>query len=174
MKATVDDGVSGCGWRGLTWKNRTEHGEQAAKASAFYVPLNPPPEIYAVLARALLKAPARKLALLPSGEARIEVGERVVLNDAAKTILTQYRITGLNFSPTPIWLDAQGQSVAEWRIELVLPGWKATGYTAKPHVTARQQQADGDGLSVGASRAESDACAERRSRDPPRAPVRST
>ena len=41
-------------------------------AQAFYLPINAPPEFYGVLARALLKAPNHKLALLPAGEASIE------------------------------------------------------------------------------------------------------
>ena len=40
---------------------------------AFYVPTNSPPEMGGVLARALLKAPDHKLALLPAGEASIEL-----------------------------------------------------------------------------------------------------
>ena len=54
-----------------TWSNRAEHGEKVVTGEAFYVPANPPPEFTAVLARALLKAPGRKLPLLPEGEALI-------------------------------------------------------------------------------------------------------
>jgi len=56
-----------------------------------------------VLARALLKAPGHTLPLLPAGEAHIaEVG--------STDNLTQYQITGLDFSPTPIWLDHDGNT----------------------------------------------------------------
>ena len=57
-----------------SWKNRSEQGEQAVSGEAFYVPITDPPEFLAVLARALLKAPGHKLALLPAGEAGIEPG----------------------------------------------------------------------------------------------------
>src|SRR6266536_5352902 len=43
------------------WKNRSEQGEQAITGEAFYLPMNPPPELFGVLARALLKAPNHKL-----------------------------------------------------------------------------------------------------------------
>jgi len=38
-----------------SWKNRGENGQQTLKAPAFYLPASPPPELAAVLARALLK-----------------------------------------------------------------------------------------------------------------------
>ena len=102
-----------------SWKNRSEHGERAVKGEAFYVPNNAPPEFTAVLARALLKAPGHKLPLLPSGEATLtEVGSAAVNSaDGASVHLTQYQIGGLDFSPTPIWLDAQGHTAA------LLSGW---------------------------------------------------
>src|SRR5581483_9337875 len=34
------------------WKNRSEQGERTIAGEAFYLPLNGPPEIFAVLARA--------------------------------------------------------------------------------------------------------------------------
>jgi imidazolonepropionase-like amidohydrolase len=96
-----------------SWKNRSEQGEQAVTGEAFYLPMSAPPEFFAVLARALLKAPSNKLPLLPAGEASIEPASKV---KTAKGELTEYRITGLGFSPTSIWLDASGAafSVSGW------------------------------------------------------------
>ena len=74
-----------------SWKNRSEQGKQAIAGEAFYVPANPPPEFFGVLARALLKAPGHKLPLLPAGEASIEESGKLKVG---KTELTQYRITG--------------------------------------------------------------------------------
>jgi cytosine/adenosine deaminase-related metal-dependent hydrolase len=96
-----------------SWKNRSEQGEQAVSGEAFYLPMTSPPEFLAVLARALLKAPNHKLPLLPAGEASIEAGGKV---KTAKGELTEYRIVGLGFSPTSIWLDAAG---AAWSVS----GW---------------------------------------------------
>jgi imidazolonepropionase-like amidohydrolase len=70
--------------------------------------MNAPPEFLGVLARALLKAPDSKLPLLPAGEARIEKGASLSLNGNE---LTEYRITGLAFSPQAIWLGRDGQTV---------------------------------------------------------------
>jgi hypothetical protein len=98
-----------------SWKNRSEQGEQAVAGEAFFLPMNAPPEFLAVLARALLKAPNHKLPLLPAGEATIEEGGKVSL-PSAKGELTEYRITGLGFSPQSVWLDNDGtaSSVSSW------------------------------------------------------------
>lgn len=87
------------------WKNRIEEGE--TRAAGFYLPANPPPEFMGVLARALLKAPGRRLRLLPAGEAWLEGGADV---DAAGRKLTLYRISGIEFTPVPVWLDDKGET----------------------------------------------------------------
>lgn len=104
-----------------SWSNRSEHGSAAVTGEAFYVPMNAPPEIFGVLARALLKAPGQRLALLPAGEATLE---KVALpaEDAARAsgphgALTLYAVGGLDFSPSPIWLESDGTtaaSVSDW------------------------------------------------------------
>ncbi len=112
MKAPVEEHFEIKNGR-ASWKNRSEQGEQAVTGEAFYLPINPPPEFFAVLARALLKAPQHKLPLLPSGEATIEPAARVTSGNHQ---LIEYRITGLGFSPHSIWLDQQGRaaSVSAW------------------------------------------------------------
>src|SRR5207245_4568713 len=92
-----------------TWKNRSEQGEQAVAGEAFYVPMNAPPEFFGVLARALLKASNHKLSLLPAGQATIEKLGKVT---SGNTEFTEYRITGLGFSPQPVWLDHNGTSAS--------------------------------------------------------------
>jgi hypothetical protein len=112
MKAPVEEHFEIKNGR-ANWKNRSEQGEQAVSGEAFYLPMNPPPEFLGVLARALLKAPNHKLPLLPAGEATMEKFEKVT---AGNTVFTEYRITGLGFSPQPIWLDRNGTSasVSSW------------------------------------------------------------
>jgi Amidohydrolase family len=96
-----------------SWKNRSEKGEQAVTGEAFYLPMSGPPEFFGVLARALLKAPNHKLSLLPAGEASIEAAGKV---NTARGELTEYRISGLGFSPLAIWLDGNGvaSSISGW------------------------------------------------------------
>src|SRR6266516_219611 len=112
MKAPVEEHFEIKNGR-ASWKNRSEQGEQAVTGEGFYLPMNAPPEFFAVLARALLKAPQHKLALLPAGEASIEQTARVTSGNRE---LTEYRITGLGLSPQTIWLCRQGRaaSVSPW------------------------------------------------------------
>ena len=112
MKAPVEEHFEIKGGR-ASWKNRSEQGDQAVSGEAFYLPMNSPPEIFAVLARALLKTPNHKLPLLPAGEATIEEAGKVTSDD---NVFTGYRITGLGFLPQTIWLDHNGSSasVSSW------------------------------------------------------------
>src|SRR6202171_4218168 len=112
MKAQIEERFEMKNGR-ASWKNRSEQGEQAVTGEAFYLPMNAPPEFSAVHAPALLKAPNHKLLLLPAGEASIEAAGKIT---AGKSELTEYRITGLGFSPQPIWLDRDrtAASVSSW------------------------------------------------------------
>ena len=98
-------------WRAgrVRWRSRSEHSEQVQTRPAFYVPANPPPEFMGVLARALLRAPEHRLALLPGGEARLREVSRLA---ASGHHLVQYQISGMDFMPTPVWLDEQGRTAA--------------------------------------------------------------
>src|SRR6184192_346743 len=120
-----------------SWKNRSEQGKQAIAREAFYVPANPPPEFFGVLARALLKAPGHKLPLLPAGEASIEESGKL---NVGKIELTQYRITGLGFTPQAIWLDHDGNTAA------TVSSWfsviQAPYQNAIPQLQEAQQAAD--------------------------------
>lgn len=109
MKAPVEERFELKDGR-VSWKSRGEEGAQEVAGAAFYLPLNSPPEILGVLARALLKAPDHNLALLPAGEARLEEAGKAKVADGRE--LTQYRITGLGFTPQSIWLEADGTTAA--------------------------------------------------------------
>ncbi|MFL6589877.1 MAG: amidohydrolase family protein [Chthoniobacterales bacterium] len=112
MKAAVEERFDLKNGR-ASWKNRSEKGDAHVSGEAFYLPMSPPPEFFGVLARALLKAPNHKLPLLPAGEASIEVAGKVT---TAKGDRSEYRVTGLGFSPTSLWLDNDGvaSSVSGW------------------------------------------------------------
>jgi imidazolonepropionase-like amidohydrolase len=115
MKAPVNETFRLAAGR-ATWSSRSEHGGTAVAGEAFYVPVNAPPEILGVLARALLKAPGHRLPLLPAGEAALEKVE-LPAEDAAHATgphgpITLYTISGLDFSPSPIWLESDGTTAA--------------------------------------------------------------
>jgi hypothetical protein len=137
MKAPIEEHFEMENGR-ASWKNRSEQGEQAVTSEAFYLPMNAPPEFFGVLARALLKAPNHKLSLLPAGEASIEQAQKITLS-SGRGELTEYRITGLGFSPQPIWLDHNGTaaSVSSW-FSVVPDGSE----TAIPQLLDAQQKTD--------------------------------
>jgi imidazolonepropionase-like amidohydrolase len=120
MKAPVSESFHLSGGK-ASWQNRTEHGEVAVTGESFYVPNNAPPEFTGVLARALLKAPQHKLPLLPAGEARLTAAGSVTVKaaDGTPVELQLYLVSGLDFSPTPVWLDREGHTAA------ILSGWLA-------------------------------------------------
>jgi imidazolonepropionase-like amidohydrolase len=122
-----------------TWKNRGESGEKAITGAAFYLPVNPPPEFAAVLARALIKSPSNKLSLLPTGEASLEEAGKIKAT-GRNPELTQYRIAGLDFQPHSIWLDANGEMVAllsDWLSVVTAPYESVI-----PDMQSAQQRAD--------------------------------
>ena len=140
MKAPVEERFEMKNGR-ASWKNRSEQGEQAVTGEAFYLPINAPPEFLGVLARALLKAPNHKLALLPAGEASIEEAGKVSVA-SGRGELAQYRITGLGFSPQSIWLDQDGNTAAS------LSSWfsvvSAPFEAAMAQLKTAQQKTDDD------------------------------
>src|SRR5205823_2553585 len=80
-------------------------------------------------ARALLAAPGHHLALLPEGEATIEKrGELKVNAGGQSRTVIQCAITGLDFSPSPVWLDPDGTFFAAsfgW-ITIIREGWESS------------------------------------------------
>jgi Amidohydrolase family len=122
-----------------TWKNRSEQGEKAVNGEEFYLPMNAPPEFFGVLARALLRAPNHKLSLLPAGEATVEQAQRITPSSGKGGELTEYRITGLGFSPQPIWLDHNGASVSVSSWFSVVPDESESSI---PHLLDAQQKTD--------------------------------
>jgi len=106
------------------WSNGAEKG--SAASNAFYVSMYGPPEETAVLARALLAAPDQKLALLPAGEAAIRrVGELNVSAGGKSQHVTCYEISGLGFTPSPVWLDDRHElfaSASSWS-SVIADGW---------------------------------------------------
>lgn len=108
------------------WSGPSDLGTSAAPG--FYFASAGTSEDFAVLARALLKAPGRELDLLPAGHARIEtIAERTVSAGGETRRVTLYFVSGPAFTPAPIWLDDHGELFLEggtW-IASVRKGWEA-------------------------------------------------
>jgi len=121
-----------------SWKNRAEQGQKTAAARCFYVSISGVPEETALLARAILAAGGH-LPLLPAGEASIEKrGElKIEANGQSRTVV-QYAISGLDFTPSPIWLDTDGTffaAVSPW-FTVIREGWDSA---MNPLLQAQQE-----------------------------------
>ncbi len=110
------------------WKSDSEDGEKKLAAPVVYVPNNAAPAELGLLARVAL-GNGGKVVLLPEGEAKIgRVADLNLEASGQKKHVTLYAITGLDFSPTYVWLD-DGRKffafVSLW--STVIPeGWEAT------------------------------------------------
>jgi hypothetical protein len=109
------------------WKSREESGEKALDGPAFFVPIADLPEALGMLGQALIRA-GGSMMLLPAGEAHIEkTGEATVQAGEKQKHLSAYAITGLDFSPTRIWMQDDGSwfgLVDPW-FSVVPEGWES-------------------------------------------------
>ena len=109
------------------WKNKVEQGTRNLEAPAFYLSQSGTPAELPMLAKAAFAAPGHQLALLPSGEARVEALDvRTVRNGDASKQVQLYAVYGLGYQPTTVWLDDKGEffaSLDSW-VVMVPEGWE--------------------------------------------------
>jgi imidazolonepropionase-like amidohydrolase len=127
-----------------SWQNSAEQETRALPpgTSAFYLSFDGVPAEQGLLARALLAAPDKTLAILPGGQATIDrVGTLEVRSGGAARSVTQYEISGLSYTPIPIWLDDDGEFFAqgsEWAM-VIREGWESA---ATPLLVEQSLRAD--------------------------------
>ena len=126
FKGPVDDRFEIAGGK-AAWKSTGEKGETDVSAPAFYISFNGAPQEFGLLSRALLAAPGRRLRLLPEGEASLDpLGEVAVEAGGRRQTVRGYLISGIDFQPTPVWLDSDGElfaSVSGW-MTVIAEGWE--------------------------------------------------
>jgi Amidohydrolase family len=108
------------------WQNDYEHGTRALSSPAMYVAMDPSPVEMGLLAAAALHDGGH-LALLPEGEAQVaRVRDLVVESAGRKKHVVLCSVTGLDYSPTYVWLDDEGSffaSVSDW-LSVVPDAWR--------------------------------------------------
>lgn len=131
LKAPVEEHFSQAA-EVASWKNKAEAGTVTLTRPAIYYSLNGSKEELGILAAALARAQGHRLALLPSGEASVEVLDEVTLTvDGKNRTVRHYEITGLDFLPVSVWLDEDGQffgSVSGW-LSVIPEGWESAAET---------------------------------------------
>lgn len=130
--------------RKATWKTTADAGSSDTPGPAIYLPLAATPESTAIAVRAALAANGR-IAVLPAGEIRVErVRSLDVRGKPGPRRITLYAVTGVDYAPQYLWLDARGQLFAS--LETATPpfGLVAEGYgdEAPRLVEARKQAED--------------------------------
>ncbi len=127
LKAPVEERFS-FDERMAKWKNKSEQGEKQLASPALYVAAAGIPGEAESLAAALLASPTKKLDLLPDGAARIErIGERKAEAGGQSLDVVHYEISGLDFTPNPLWLTKDGKLFAlggGW-FTVIREGWEA-------------------------------------------------
>jgi len=130
------------------WKSDSEEGEKKLTAPAVYVPIDGAPAELGLLAQVAL-GNGGKVVLLPEGEAKIDRIAALNLEASGqKRHVTLYAITGLDFSPTYVWLD-DGRKffafVSLW--STVIPeGWEAA---LKPMQATQDEAAQARSAALG-------------------------
>jgi imidazolonepropionase-like amidohydrolase len=120
----VEDGIA-------RWRSSSEKADKPA--GAFYLTNNGSfgPEL-AQLVAALSKTKDHSIKLFPAGEARLERLEDTTLeNHGQKMHLTEFAITGLDFTPVVVWLDDDGRFFAnpnKW-FAWLREGWEDSNQT---------------------------------------------
>jgi imidazolonepropionase-like amidohydrolase len=127
----------------VSWKNKGEEARRETSIPAYYVSFTGPFEELGWLAAALAKAPGRRLALLPEGEARAEnPTSRSVSSSGRTRELRLWSITGLDFQPDYVWLDESGEFfavISDW-VTVIPEGWESSSAEL---LAAQQRLADG-------------------------------
>jgi hypothetical protein len=123
------------------WSSNYEKGEKKLAAMAIYVPINQAPWELGILAKSAMGNGGR-VSLLPEGEARVDRLDGLNLESSGRQKhVTLYAISGLDFSPTYVWLDDEGSFFAftdSWT-GVIPEGWES----AAKQLQAAQDKAAG-------------------------------
>lgn len=122
-----------------SWKSKAEQGSRKLAGTAFYASMYGPPIELALLARAALDR-GGSLLLLPDGEARVTKVRELSAQAGDKTQpVTLFAVTGLDFTPVYLWLDARREPFASGSVwqAVVREGWEG----ALPELMKVQEEA---------------------------------
>ena len=118
-KFTLSDGNA-------SWQSNEESGSKKITEHTPYLPSNASPATQGLLIQSLLKDADKRLPLLPSGEAVVEVLLTTsVQHEEQEKTLKLVALSGLSFTPLYAWLDEQNQlfAVAYGWMGMTPAGW---------------------------------------------------
>jgi imidazolonepropionase-like amidohydrolase len=97
------------------WKSPVDGGSAAYHAPAFYVPYGGPIDATAWFVEQLIASPDHTMALLPGGQAHAAKLLSLDLQgrtEGDKRTVDLWVVTGINNSPTPLWVEPNGRFFA--------------------------------------------------------------
>lgn len=110
-----------------SWQGSAERGTISGRRG-FYVSFDGAPGEFALLANAILKSSSKSISLFPAGDASIERADDRSLASGGRTMrVTQYLISGIGYTPQPVWLDEKGDLFAfgsTWTMT-IRKGWES-------------------------------------------------
>ena len=96
-----------------TWKSPADAGTLAYRSPTEYNPFGGTNDLAADFFEALLAAPDKSLAMLPSGRAHAEMLTSLTVGAGAlQKKVTAYAVIGTSLSPLPVWVDDKGRFFA--------------------------------------------------------------
>jgi len=122
------------------WKSPIDAGTTHYAADAFYYPVDAPVDATAWLVERLVASPDHTLSLLPNGKAQaVKLTRLQVSGKTPGDLLTVdlWAVSGVNFSPTPMWTYPDGRFFA--LTDLI--GWLPEAYAAEQAKLERAQSA---------------------------------
>jgi hypothetical protein len=121
-RVAISESYTRSGSLGL-WKTHLGQGEADVIGKKFYTSAADVPEERALLVRALMAA-GNHLDLMPNGNARLEFIRTVPLkNKGQPTVVTQFRIYGVESAPVTVWVDSRLELFATGDY-LIMQGWE--------------------------------------------------
>lgn len=112
MKSSSEETFTRAADGTASWKNRSEGAARKVSGSVFYPGMFSPPEESAMLVRTA-NAHGGTVKLLPTGEARVtKAAERTLEAHGKRMHVTEYEVTGLDFTPNYLWVDDAGDFFA--------------------------------------------------------------
>jgi len=120
---------------GAQWKSLADHGMAKPVGATLYIPLDQSLEPQALMVRALTQASDHKLPALPKGTVSLErLRETSVTSNGVQRTVALYAITGLDITPTYVWMSEKPQlklfaSIFPGIFRGVESGWESQGDT---------------------------------------------
>ncbi|TXH67167.1 MAG: amidohydrolase [Lysobacteraceae bacterium] len=136
---SIEDGLA-------RWKSTSDQGEQRLKGNAAYTPLGGTPRSFAAAMSALSKRADGKLPLIPSGMLTMrKVRDAEVEKGSDKRKVQLLMITGVGFTPTPLWVTDDKvprmfASIMPGYLQLIEEGWQGNADALE----AMQKQAENE------------------------------